>query len=332
MDPKGINPPRVIFDELGDYCGLNGMDWGPDGRLYIVPRNATRAARFDPATETWEAFGDAFPEGGHKWIGAAVSSFDNCIYSFPAQCSVVSRVLQIDPSKGTALMVGESILEQDIGATQWAYHDVVMAADGCMYGIPSNGTSGLKFDPRMKQLSTFGQVEAGGDKYWSGILGPAGRFIFCIPSRAARVLCIDTKTQTCELIGDSFQRTMMGKWYGGNFGGDGAIYCIPFYYERVLRIDPLTKTTSFFGPVLQGKGEWLGGAAGADGCVYGMPNNSKLVLRIDPFAGTVSTVGSPIPTELKFKFLGGVLGPRGSVALAAAGRAELERPPRSCPS
>ena len=34
LDPKGINPPRVIFDELGDYCGLNGMDWGPDGRLY----------------------------------------------------------------------------------------------------------------------------------------------------------------------------------------------------------------------------------------------------------------------------------------------------------
>ena len=34
LDPKGLNPPRVIFDELDDYCGLNGMDWGPDGRLY----------------------------------------------------------------------------------------------------------------------------------------------------------------------------------------------------------------------------------------------------------------------------------------------------------
>ena len=34
LDPKGLNPPRVIFEELDDYCGLNGMDWGPDGRLY----------------------------------------------------------------------------------------------------------------------------------------------------------------------------------------------------------------------------------------------------------------------------------------------------------
>ena len=34
MDPTGNNEPRVIFDEIGEFCGLNGMDWGPDGRLY----------------------------------------------------------------------------------------------------------------------------------------------------------------------------------------------------------------------------------------------------------------------------------------------------------
>jgi len=34
LDPTGTNPPRTIFNELGQFCGLNGMDWGPDGRLY----------------------------------------------------------------------------------------------------------------------------------------------------------------------------------------------------------------------------------------------------------------------------------------------------------
>ena len=34
LDPKGEAPPRVIADDLGPGCGLNGMDWGPDGRLY----------------------------------------------------------------------------------------------------------------------------------------------------------------------------------------------------------------------------------------------------------------------------------------------------------
>ncbi len=34
LDPAGIKEPRLIADDLGPGCGLNGMDWGPDGRLY----------------------------------------------------------------------------------------------------------------------------------------------------------------------------------------------------------------------------------------------------------------------------------------------------------
>ena len=34
LDPSGVEPPRLIADDLGPGCGLNGMDWGADGRLY----------------------------------------------------------------------------------------------------------------------------------------------------------------------------------------------------------------------------------------------------------------------------------------------------------
>ena len=34
LDPSGNIQPRIILEELGEFCGLNGMDWGPDGRLY----------------------------------------------------------------------------------------------------------------------------------------------------------------------------------------------------------------------------------------------------------------------------------------------------------
>jgi sugar lactone lactonase YvrE len=34
MDPAGVKPPRLIRGDLGPRCGLNGMDWGPDDRLY----------------------------------------------------------------------------------------------------------------------------------------------------------------------------------------------------------------------------------------------------------------------------------------------------------
>jgi sugar lactone lactonase YvrE len=34
VDPAGVHEPRLISDQLGPHCGLNGMDWGPDDRLY----------------------------------------------------------------------------------------------------------------------------------------------------------------------------------------------------------------------------------------------------------------------------------------------------------
>lgn len=34
VDPAGVASARSIRDDLGPGCGLNGMDWGPDGRLY----------------------------------------------------------------------------------------------------------------------------------------------------------------------------------------------------------------------------------------------------------------------------------------------------------
>ncbi len=34
VDPDGVEEPRLISDQLGPGCGLNGMDWGPGGRLY----------------------------------------------------------------------------------------------------------------------------------------------------------------------------------------------------------------------------------------------------------------------------------------------------------
>ena len=35
LDPKGVAAPRLIRDDLGPGCGLNGMDWGSaDGKLY----------------------------------------------------------------------------------------------------------------------------------------------------------------------------------------------------------------------------------------------------------------------------------------------------------
>ena len=289
--------------------------FGSDGWLYIIPKNSTHVSRFDPATEVWETLGESFPEGGNKWVGAAVSTVDGCIYAFPGECKIVSRVLQIDPRKGTTRMVGDSVLEHAAGVTSWPWQGTVAAADGCIYGIPRDATSVLRFDPRTQKLSTFGDIpDDNGSyrKYWGGILGQAGRFIYCPPSNAARVLCIDTKTQTCELIGADLDSTKPGKWHGGALGGDGAIYCMPLVMNRVLRIDPLTKTVSLHGPTFRFPAAVIGAAAGTGGFIYGTPHHSDRVLQIDP-VGTVSRVGTAIPKELTSKLADAVLGPDGSV-------------------
>ena len=79
-----------IIDMKGSVPGKRGQfiyhggAFGPDGLLYLTPSNAVRAARFDPKTNTCEAFGDTFPEDDRKWQHGAVSCFDGCLYSFPA--------------------------------------------------------------------------------------------------------------------------------------------------------------------------------------------------------------------------------------------------------
>lgn len=34
LDPLGTKPPRTVAENVGDGCASNGMDFGPDGRLY----------------------------------------------------------------------------------------------------------------------------------------------------------------------------------------------------------------------------------------------------------------------------------------------------------
>lgn len=50
LDPTGETEPRLIAEDLGDHCGLNGMDWGPDGRLYGAKWFEGRVLSFDVDT------------------------------------------------------------------------------------------------------------------------------------------------------------------------------------------------------------------------------------------------------------------------------------------
>lgn len=286
---------------------------GPtDGRVYIIPHQAERVARFNPTSGVWESFGDTFPGGKQKWSRGAVSKFDNCIYSVPCLItkpphsrSGVQKMLKIDPVEGTAHEFGEDLRKYAPGIVM-PWLGVVAAADGCIFGMPCSARPVLRLDPRTGEISTFGQLEekTSSLKYASGILGPSGRFIFGVPFNAPRVLCIDTEMLTVQLIGESYSG--INKWSGGGIGGDGCLYCIPCNHKRVLRIDPVAMTTSLFGPDLHNPPlSWAGGAAGPYGCVYGTPHKSDYILKIDPFSRTVSKMDKAIPKEVRGSQLSG---------------------------
>ena len=244
---------QVVSDctpEQGEFVAYAGGAVGPmDGLVYLIPCRAERAVRFDPVSRAWESFGDTFAKDQHpKWVYAAVSNFDNCIYSIPLSFQNVHKVLKIDPANGTAKEVGEDVRQFAGGVTSEArckgWCGVVAASDGCIYGMPSGATSVLRFDPRTCKLSSFGHLEdtRRGEKYCSGLLSPSGRYIFGIPGRASRVLCIDTKLLTVQLIGEEYS-IYKNKWRFGGIGGDGCVYCIPHEHRHVLRIDPVAMTT-----------------------------------------------------------------------------------------
>ena len=60
LDPEGVEPPRLISDQLGPGCGLNGMDWGPDGRLYGPRPAASEVVRVDVDRGTFETVAAGF--------------------------------------------------------------------------------------------------------------------------------------------------------------------------------------------------------------------------------------------------------------------------------
>jgi len=63
VDPDGVTAPRLISDTLGPRCGLNGMDWGPDQRLYGPRWFTGEVVSFDVDAKTMriEASGFAVP-------------------------------------------------------------------------------------------------------------------------------------------------------------------------------------------------------------------------------------------------------------------------------
>ena len=98
IDPDGVEEPRLINDELGPGCGLNGMDWGPDGKLYGPRWFRGEVARVDVDSGAVETVATGFR------IPAAVK-FDSegRLHVLDTQAG---EVVRLDLASGTREVVG----------------------------------------------------------------------------------------------------------------------------------------------------------------------------------------------------------------------------------
>ena len=153
-----------------------------------------------------------------------------------------------------------------------------------------------------------------GQRKWLGAAVTSTGDIYGVPSHARKVLHVDPRNGTMELIGSELTMTHF-KFLRGVDGKNGHCYGLPAWGEGVLKIDVETGETSMIGVGLykQMKWQWHGGSLGSDGALYAVPCNASSVLRVCTKTEQVSFIGEDVIPKMRNKWYGGIKASDGSI-------------------
>jgi len=258
VDPAGVEPPRSIADDLGPGCGLNGMDWGPDNRLY-----------------------------GPRWFTGEVLSFDVDTgdrrveasgFSTPAAIKFDSQgVLHVlDTSTGELIRVEEStktvLATLDPGLDNFAFDDTDRA-------FISSFTDG--YVKRVNADGSLTELQPGGLSHPGGV-GVMGDTVWVADASAIRSFDKDSG----ELL--DTQRNIIGvSEIGGslNLAVNGDFLILSSWFDGDVRVwDPSTQTRIAHYPDLAGP-------------VAAVPYGEGMAIS-EHFKGTVTLYGAGDPVVL----------------------------------
>ena len=198
-------------------------------------------------------------------------------------------MLVIDPSTGSTSQL--PLPDGVAPGREWRWHGAQVAADGCIYAVPSNAERVLKIDPTTDTCSLIGPVLEPGtvNKWYGGLVTADGSAIWAIPYNASRLLKITVATGAVELVGPHLGAGGW-KWHGGVRTGKWVIG-MPSHAEQVLRVNTEDGSVDLIGEPLAGEYKWGGACVDAAGIAWGIPSDCDVVVRIDAERGETRLLG-----------------------------------------
>jgi len=263
MDPRGESPERVITDRLGPGCGLNGMDWGPDGFLYGPRWFNGEVVRVDVDTGEFETVAAEFG------VPAAVK-FDSKGRLFVLD-SLRGEVVRINLQDGSRSVAGKVTPSSADNLAIDGQDRVFVSSfgDGWIVEITEDGT------PRT--VVPGGQVNIPGGLAW--VETPAGPRLFVADFFALRAIDpVSGKVRT--IARDIAGVSDLGSVF--TVSADGANVLISNWFEKAVRIwnpetnELITRLDGFQKPV---------DAVPFEGQILVSDAGSGSVLRVGPDRG-----------------------------------------------
>ena len=175
IDPDGVEEPRLIRDGLGPGCGLNGMDWGPDDRLYAPRLTARKVVRIDVDSGAFETVATGFES-------PVALKFDSQ-HRLHVLDSETGELFRVDIATGEKELVGQTGPSSD---------NLAFDADDRLF-VSNNAHSFIVevLGPETNRTVVAGNVSFPGGLAWLPGAAGAGR-LFLADRRALRELDPET--------------------------------------------------------------------------------------------------------------------------------------------
>lgn len=260
VDPDNYN--TSLFGSLTGTQQYMGAVLGSNSRAFCAPFNATTVLEFNPTGNVITTFGNY--AGNGKWSGFVPAPNNGSLYAIPYNHASVLRVIPstravslINPTNMGSVSAGKwrggcyvpsiqgivcaphnhpgSLVIYPAAGTaevqnvfpalpQGAFSGCVCWRDGKVYFIPYNADAVYVSDPVTGEVTKFGKLPLGGQKWMGGRLAPNGN-IYCAPYNHSSILEIDPANQELRLIGN-FEGDQ--KWMGGIITQYGNMLTVPF--------------------------------------------------------------------------------------------------------